>query len=240
MIWTWLTKQTIERKRITTKFTSWQGVWCFWVLRTGLFLVILVFAGWRSWWFQRRLLFVCNYLLSPHLTRCYGLLRTVLFKLNVYRPYHFSLVVYPSVLDDLPPLVAVALSSSCPDLLRVLIVLRNGLPRMMGGSYLSSPMSMIWKSSRAEYILVVGAWFHAGADKWLRPLCWRQIRCRRVSSKKSICWLCTQCLEHHGHPSWSRKVTWVDDLDLLRQGSKVLNLLDKTSHCLHPLGASFD
>ena len=60
-----------------------------------------------------------NYLLSPHLTQCYGLLRTVLFKLYVFRPYHFSFVVCPSVLDDLPPLVAVASSSSCPDLLRV-------------------------------------------------------------------------------------------------------------------------
>ena len=39
--------------------------------------------------------------------------------LYVFRPYHFSFVVYPSVLDDLPPLVAVALSSCCPDLLRV-------------------------------------------------------------------------------------------------------------------------
>jgi len=60
-----------------------------------------------------------NYLLSPHLTRCYGLLRTVLFKLYVFRPYHFSFVIYPSVLDDLPPLVSVVLSSSCPDLLRI-------------------------------------------------------------------------------------------------------------------------
>ena len=60
-----------------------------------------------------------NYLLSPHLTRCYGLLRTILFKLYVLRPYHFSFVVYPSVLDDLPPLVTVVSSSSCPDLLRV-------------------------------------------------------------------------------------------------------------------------
>ena len=60
-----------------------------------------------------------NYLLSPHLTRCYGLLRTVLFKLYVFRPYQFSFVVCPSVLDDLPPLVAVASSSSCRDLLRV-------------------------------------------------------------------------------------------------------------------------
>ena len=42
-----------------------------------------------------------------------------MFKLYVFRPYHFSFVVYPSVLDDLPPLVTVALSSSCPDLLRV-------------------------------------------------------------------------------------------------------------------------
>jgi len=47
-----------------------------------------------------------NYLLF--LTQCYGLLRTVLFKLYVFRPYHFSFVVYPSVLDDLPPLVSVA------------------------------------------------------------------------------------------------------------------------------------
>ena len=62
---------------------------------------------------------MCNYLLSPHLTRCYGLLRTVLFKLYVFRPYHFSFVVCSSVLDDLPPLVAVALSSSCLDLLRI-------------------------------------------------------------------------------------------------------------------------
>jgi len=37
----------------------------------------------------------------------------------VFRPYHFSFVVCSSVLDDLPPLVAVASSSSCPDLLRV-------------------------------------------------------------------------------------------------------------------------
>ena len=61
-----------------------------------------------------------NYLLSTHLTRCYGLLRTVLFKLYVFRPYHFSFVVCPSILDDLPPLVSVALSSSCPDLFRIL------------------------------------------------------------------------------------------------------------------------
>ena len=60
-----------------------------------------------------------NYLLSTHLTRCYGLLRTVLFKLYVFRPYLFSFIVCPSVLDDLPPLVTVASSSSCPDLLRV-------------------------------------------------------------------------------------------------------------------------
>jgi len=69
--------------------------------------------------FRWRLFFVYNYLLSPHLTQCYGLLRTILFKLYVFRPYHFSFVVCPSVLDDLPPLVVVALSSSCPDLLRV-------------------------------------------------------------------------------------------------------------------------
>jgi len=47
------------------------------------------------------------------------LLRTVLFKLYVFRPYHFSFIVCPSVLDDLPPLVAVASSSSCPDMLGV-------------------------------------------------------------------------------------------------------------------------
>ena len=58
-----------------------------------------------------------NYLLF--LIRYCGLLRTVLFKLYVFGPYHFSFVVCPSVLDDLPPLVVVASSSSCPDLLRV-------------------------------------------------------------------------------------------------------------------------
>ena len=60
-----------------------------------------------------------SYLLSPHLTRCYGLLRTVLFKLYVFRPYNFSFIVCPSVLDDSPPLVAVTSTFSCPDLLRV-------------------------------------------------------------------------------------------------------------------------
>ena len=60
-----------------------------------------------------------NYLLSPYLTRCYGLLRTVLFKLYVFRPYYFSFVVCPSILDDFPPLVTVVSSSSCSDLLRV-------------------------------------------------------------------------------------------------------------------------
>ena len=60
-----------------------------------------------------------SYLLFPHLTRCYGLLMIVLFKLYVFRPYHFSFVVCPSVLDDLPPLVAVTSYSSCPHLLRV-------------------------------------------------------------------------------------------------------------------------
>ena len=60
-----------------------------------------------------------NYLLSTHLTRCYGLPRTVLFKLYVFRPYHFSFIVRSSILDDFPSLVAVASSSSCPDLLRV-------------------------------------------------------------------------------------------------------------------------
>ena len=47
------------------------------------------------------------------------MLRSPLFKLYVFRPDHFSFVVCPSVLDDLAPLVAVASSSSCPDLLRV-------------------------------------------------------------------------------------------------------------------------
>ena len=117
-----------------------------------------------------------NYLLSPHLTRCYGLLRTVLFKLYVFRPYHFSFIVLPSVLDNLPPLVAVASSSSCPDLLRVGSNVDdcfngaeeqspNGLPMVMGGLYLSSPMSITLKSSGAKSMLVVGAWFYAGGDK---------------------------------------------------------------------------
>ena len=137
-----------------------------------------------------------NYLFSPHVTRCYGLLRTVLFKLYVFGPYNFSFIVYPSVLDDLPPVVAVASSSSCPDLLRVFNyivrvsktavyllrgevhvdfsssnvddcfnVLRNGLPMMTGRSNLSSLMSITLKSSGAECMLVVGTWFHAGADK---------------------------------------------------------------------------
>ena len=60
-----------------------------------------------------------NYLLSPHLTQCYGLLRIVLFKLYVFRPYYFSFVVCSSVVDDFPPLVADASSSSCPNLVRV-------------------------------------------------------------------------------------------------------------------------
>jgi len=60
-----------------------------------------------------------NYLLSPRLTRCYGLLRIVLFKSYVFKPYNFYFIVCPSVLDDLTPLVTVASSSSCPDLLRV-------------------------------------------------------------------------------------------------------------------------
>jgi len=37
----------------------------------------------------------------------------------VFRHYHFFFIVYPSVLDDLPSLVAVASSSSCPGLLRI-------------------------------------------------------------------------------------------------------------------------
>ena len=84
-----------------------------------MFSVVLGFAGWRCQWFRKRLLFVYNYLLSPHLTRCYGLLRTILFKLYIFGPYYISFIVYPFVTDDLPPLVAVASSSSCPDLLRV-------------------------------------------------------------------------------------------------------------------------
>ena len=60
-----------------------------------------------------------NYLLSPHLTRCYGLLRTVLFKLYVFRSYYFSFVVCSSVINDLPSLVAVTSASSCLGLLRV-------------------------------------------------------------------------------------------------------------------------
>ena len=86
-------------------------------MELSIFLVVMRFIGWRSRWFRRRLFFVYNYLLF--LTRCYGLLRIVLFKLYVFRPYHFSFVVCLSVLDDLPHLVAVASSSSCPDLLRV-------------------------------------------------------------------------------------------------------------------------
>jgi len=39
--------------------------------------------------------------------------------LYVFRPHYFSFVVCPSILDDLPPLVVVASSSSCPDQLRV-------------------------------------------------------------------------------------------------------------------------
>jgi len=78
---------------------------------------VLGFAGWRSRWFRWRFLFVYNYLLSPPLTRCYGLLRTILFKSYVFSHYHF--IVRPFVLDNLPPLVAVASSSSCPDMLRV-------------------------------------------------------------------------------------------------------------------------
>ena len=139
MIWAWLTKQTIEK--ITTKFTSWQGVRCVYVLRTGFSVssIILGFAGWRSRWFRRRLLFMYNYLLSPHLTRCYGLLRTILFKLYVFRPYNFSFIVCPSVLDDLPPLVAVASSSSCPDLLRVFnyivkVSKNSGVPSQRGST----------------------------------------------------------------------------------------------------------
>ena len=87
---------------------------------------------------------------------------------------HFSFVVHPSVHDDFPSLVAVASSSSCPDLLGVFnyivrviktaaYLLRgevhvdfsgsnvddcfNGLPRMMGGLYPSSPMSITFNFS---------------------------------------------------------------------------------------------
>ena len=115
-----------------------------------------------------------SYLLSPHLTWCYGLLWIILFKLNVFWPYHFSFIVCPSVLDDLPPLVVVASFSYLlrvfNDIVRVSKIAAyllwgkvymdfsssnvdncfNGaeerLPRMMGGSYSSSPMSKTWKS----------------------------------------------------------------------------------------------
>ena len=143
-----------------------------------------------------------DYLFSPHLTRCYGLLRTVLFKLYVFRPYHFSFVVCPSVLDDLPHLVAVA-SPSCPDLLRIFnyiariikvvaYLLRGEVHVDFSGSNVDDwfngaeersskdggwivlvfshvndlqPFEMSDLPSGAGCMLVVGAWFHAGADK---------------------------------------------------------------------------
>ena len=37
-------------------------------------------------------------------------------------------------------------------------------PKDDGGSYSSSPMSITLKSSGAECMLIVGTWFHAGAD----------------------------------------------------------------------------
>jgi len=143
-----------------------------------------------------------NYLLSPHLTRCYGLLRTVLLKLYVFRPYHFSFIVCPSVLDDLPSLVAVTLSP-CPDLLRVFnyivkvskiaaYLLRGEVHVDFSGSsvddcfngaeerspkndgwivlvlsYVNNiqPSGMSDLPYGAECMSVLGAWFHAGADK---------------------------------------------------------------------------
>ena len=132
-----------------------------------------------------------------------GLLRTVLFKLYVFSPYHFSFVVYPSVLDDLPPLVAVALSSSCPDLLRVFnyivkvskiaaYLLRGEVYVDFSGSNVDDFFDSVEERfskddgwivlvlshvnnlqsfrmsdlpSGAECMLVVGTWFHAGAEK---------------------------------------------------------------------------
>ena len=104
----------IERKRITTKFSKAFGIFksserdspfsqSSWDSLDG------VVGGSGGY----------NYLLFPHLTRCCSLLRTVLLKQYVFRPYYFSFVVWPSVLDGLPPLVVVVSSSSCPDLLRV-------------------------------------------------------------------------------------------------------------------------
>ena len=85
-----------------------------------------------------------SYLLSPYLTPCYGLLRIVLFKLYVFRPYHFSFVVCLSVLDDLPLLVVVASSSSCPDLLRVFndIVRVSKIAASEGKCIWTSPVPM--------------------------------------------------------------------------------------------------
>ena len=82
-------------------------------------LVILGFVGWRRRWFQWRLLFYYNPFLFPYLIWCYGLLRINLFKIYIFRSYYLSFVVHPSVLDDLPPLVAVVSSSSHPGLLRI-------------------------------------------------------------------------------------------------------------------------
>jgi len=123
MIWTWLTKQAIlnnwkEKDNYQVYLLVRRSVFLSPPNGTSVFSVVLGFAGWRSRWFRRCLLFVYNYLLSPHLPRCYSLLRTILFKLYIFRPDHFSFVLCPSVLDDLPPLVAVASSSSCPNLLR--------------------------------------------------------------------------------------------------------------------------
>ena len=184
MIRTWLTK-IIERKKITTKFTSWQGVRCFYVLRTGLSIssVVLGFAGWHSRWFRRCMLFVYNYIFSPHLTRCYGLLRTVLFKLYVFRPYLFSFLVYPSVLDDLPPLLRgkVHVDFSGSNIDDCFNDTEERSPKDDGWIVLVfshvnnlQPSEMFDLPSGARCMSVLRAWFRTGADKWLRPLCWRQ------------------------------------------------------------------
>ena len=82
----------------------------------SVFSFVVELVGWQSRYFRQRLLFMYSYLLFPYLTRCYSILWIILFKPYVFWPYHFSFIVCPSVLDDLPPLVAVA---SFSDLLRV-------------------------------------------------------------------------------------------------------------------------
>ena len=125
-----------------------------------------------------------NYLLSSQLTRCYGLLRTVLFRLYVFRPYNFSFIVCPSVLDDLPPLVAVASSSSCADLVRGEVHVDfsgSSVDDCFNGAEERSPKDDGWivlvfshvnniqpfgmsdLPSGAEFMSVLGAWFRTGA-----------------------------------------------------------------------------